>query len=75
MGKVKLEPGSVRAASPAERTLKGFPGAGRALAHDLPLVIMPMHPMLDQPITGKAVQEQGTAAAIARPRQGRAAWV
>lgn len=31
----------------------------RALAHDLPLVVMPMHPMLDQPMVGKAVQRAG----------------
>ncbi len=31
----------------------------RALAHDLPLAIMPMHPMLDQPMVGKAVSKAG----------------
>jgi UDP:flavonoid glycosyltransferase YjiC (YdhE family) len=38
----------------------------RALAHNRPLVIMPMHPMLDQPMIGKAVQEQGAATVIAK---------
>jgi UDP:flavonoid glycosyltransferase YjiC (YdhE family) len=31
----------------------------RALAHDLPLLVVPMHPMLDQPMVGKAVQKAG----------------
>ncbi len=31
----------------------------RALAHDLPLVVMPMHPMLDQPMVGKSVAAAG----------------
>ena len=31
----------------------------RALAHDLPLLVMPMHPMLDQPIVGQVIQEAG----------------
>jgi UDP:flavonoid glycosyltransferase YjiC (YdhE family) len=29
----------------------------RALAHDLPLLILPVHPMLDQPMIGKAVAD------------------
>jgi UDP:flavonoid glycosyltransferase YjiC (YdhE family) len=37
-----------------------------ALAHDLPLVVMPMHPMLDQPMVGRAVARAG--AAIVLPR-------
>jgi UDP:flavonoid glycosyltransferase YjiC (YdhE family) len=36
----------------------------RALAHDLPLVIMPMHPMLDQPMVGKAVAAAGAGVSI-----------
>ena len=36
----------------------------RALAHDLPLLIMPMHPMLDQPMVGKAVQRAGAGLRI-----------
>jgi UDP:flavonoid glycosyltransferase YjiC (YdhE family) len=31
----------------------------RALAHDLPLVVMPMHPMLDQPVVGRRLEEAG----------------
>ena len=31
----------------------------RALAHDLPLVVMPMHPLLDQPMVGRSVAEAG----------------
>jgi UDP:flavonoid glycosyltransferase YjiC (YdhE family) len=38
----------------------------RALAHGLPLVVMPMHPMLDQPMVGKAVQEAGAGVSIKR---------
>ncbi|RNL63064.1 glycosyltransferase [Nocardioides marmoriginsengisoli] len=38
----------------------------RALAHDLPLVVMPMHPMLDQPMVGKAVAAAGAGAVVAK---------
>jgi UDP:flavonoid glycosyltransferase YjiC (YdhE family) len=31
----------------------------RALSHDLPLLILPMHPMLDQKMIGQSVQEHG----------------
>jgi len=31
----------------------------RALAHDLPLLVMPQHPMLDQTMVGGAVQQAG----------------
>ena len=30
-----------------------------ALAHDLPLLVIPMHPMLDQPMVGAAVEAAG----------------
>lgn len=33
----------------------------RALAHDLPLVIMPMHPMLDQRMIGNSIAARGAA--------------
>ncbi len=33
----------------------------RALAHNRPVLIMPMHPMLDQPMIAKAVQDRGAA--------------
>ena len=36
----------------------------RALAHDLPLVIIPMHPMLDQPMVGKAIDAAGAGVTI-----------
>jgi UDP:flavonoid glycosyltransferase YjiC (YdhE family) len=36
----------------------------RALAHNRPALIMPMHPMLDQPMIAKAVQEQGAATVV-----------
>jgi UDP:flavonoid glycosyltransferase YjiC (YdhE family) len=36
----------------------------RALAHDLPLVIVPMHPMLDQPMVGKAVEAAGAGVSV-----------
>jgi UDP:flavonoid glycosyltransferase YjiC (YdhE family) len=48
----------------------------RALAHDLPLVIMPMHPMLDQSMIGRAVTAAGAGAVLSRtasPMQVRAA--
>ncbi|MFF3561588.1 glycosyltransferase [Streptomyces sp. NPDC002574] len=38
----------------------------QALAHDLPLVVMPMHPMLDQPAVGKVVEEHGAARVVRR---------
>ncbi len=42
----------------------GHSTAMRALAHDLPLVIIPMHPMLDQPMIGKAVEAAGAGVTI-----------
>jgi UDP:flavonoid glycosyltransferase YjiC (YdhE family) len=45
-----------------------------ALAHNRPALIMPMHPMLDQPMIAKAVQERGAATVLpktAAPRQIR----
>ncbi|GAA3825802.1 glycosyltransferase [Nocardioides panacisoli] len=30
-----------------------------ALAHDIPLLILPMHPMLDQPMVGRSIAEAG----------------
>ncbi|WBB70086.1 glycosyltransferase [Micromonospora sp. WMMD812] len=47
----------------------------RALAHDLPLVVMPMHPMMDQPMVGRAVQDAGAGRLVrkgARPGELRA---
>ena len=36
----------------------------RALAHDVPLVVMPMHPLLDQPVVGRSVQEAGAGRTV-----------
>ena len=38
----------------------------RALAHDLPLLVLPLHPMLDQPMVGKAVEEAGAGRLLRR---------
>ncbi|MFL6021900.1 MAG: glycosyltransferase [Marmoricola sp.] len=38
----------------------------RALAHDLPLVVMPMHPMLDQPMVGRSVEKAGAGVVVAK---------
>lgn len=38
----------------------------RALAHDLPLLVLPLHPMLDQPMVGKAVQQAGAGRVLRR---------
>ncbi|WP_098961103.1 glycosyltransferase [Pseudonocardia sp. N23] len=38
----------------------------RALAHDLPLVVMPMHPLLDQPMVGRAVANAGAAQVVTK---------
>ena len=40
----------------------------QALAHDLPLVLMPMHPMLDQPLVGRSVEQAGAGAWCRRRR-------
>jgi UDP:flavonoid glycosyltransferase YjiC (YdhE family) len=38
----------------------------RALAHDLPLLILPMHPLLDQPMIGKAVAAAGAGLVLGK---------
>lgn len=38
----------------------------RSLAHDLPLVVMPMHPMLDQPLVGRQVAAAGAARVVSK---------
>jgi UDP:flavonoid glycosyltransferase YjiC (YdhE family) len=38
----------------------------RALSHDLPLVVLPMHPMLDQAMNGRSVEEQGAAVVLTK---------
>jgi UDP:flavonoid glycosyltransferase YjiC (YdhE family) len=48
----------------------------RALAHDLPLLVIPMHPMLDQPMVGRAVSQAGAGEVLpkkASPDRIRAA--
>jgi len=41
----------------------------QALAHDLPMVLMPMHPMLDQPMVARTVAAAG-AARVVRKKAG-----
>ena len=38
----------------------------QALAHDLPLVVMPMHPMLDQPVVGRSVEQAGAGRVVSK---------
>lgn len=38
----------------------------RALAHDIPLAVMPQHPMLDQVMVGQAVQTAGAGRLVSR---------
>lgn len=38
----------------------------QALAHDLPLVLMPMHPMLDQPMVARSVARAGAGVVVAK---------
>jgi UDP:flavonoid glycosyltransferase YjiC (YdhE family) len=38
----------------------------QALAHDLPLLVMPMHPMLDQPMVGRSVEKAGAGRVVAK---------
>lgn len=42
----------------------------RALAYGLPLLILPMHPMLDQPMIGRVVQEAGAGLTLSRRSSG-----
>ncbi|WP_394768221.1 glycosyltransferase [Lacisediminihabitans sp.] len=37
-----------------------------ALAHDLPLIIMPMHPLIDQPMIARAVVDAGACIRLSR---------
>ena len=36
----------------------------QALAHDLPMVLMPMHPMLDQPMVARSVEAAGAGRVV-----------
>jgi UDP:flavonoid glycosyltransferase YjiC (YdhE family) len=38
----------------------------RALGHELPLVVLPMHPMLDQPMVGKRVERAGAGRVLSK---------
>jgi UDP:flavonoid glycosyltransferase YjiC (YdhE family) len=38
----------------------------QALAHDLPIAVMPMHPMLDQPMVGQAVEAAGAGRLLSK---------
>lgn len=44
----------------------GHSTAMRALAHDLPLLVLPLHPMLDQPMVGRAVAAAGAGRVLRR---------
>ncbi|WP_018332390.1 glycosyltransferase [Actinomycetospora chiangmaiensis] len=43
-----------------------------ALAHDLPVLVLPLHPQLDQPLVGRAVADAG-AGRVLRPTAGAGA--
>jgi MGT family glycosyltransferase len=43
----------------------------QALAHDVPLVLMPMHPMLDQPMVARSVEAAGAGRVV--PKKAAAA--
>jgi UDP:flavonoid glycosyltransferase YjiC (YdhE family) len=38
----------------------------QALAYDLPVAVMPMHPMLDQPMVGKALEDAGAGRLLSK---------
>jgi UDP:flavonoid glycosyltransferase YjiC (YdhE family) len=38
----------------------------RALAHDLPVVVMPMHQFVDQPMVGRSVEQAGAGRMVAK---------
>lgn len=44
----------------------GHGTAMRALAHDLPMLVLPLHPLLDHPVVGRAVQEAGAGLMLSR---------
>lgn len=44
----------------------GHATAMLALASDVPLLVMPMHPMLDQPMIGKALEARGAARMLSK---------
>jgi UDP:flavonoid glycosyltransferase YjiC (YdhE family) len=38
----------------------------QALAHDLPVVVMPMHPLLDQPMVARSVEAAGAGRVVSK---------
>ena len=42
-----------------------------ALAHDLPLVVLPLHPLLDQKMVGTAVERAGAAKVLTKKATSR----
>lgn len=44
----------------------GHGTAMRALAHDLPLLVMPLHPLLDHPMVGRVVERAGAGRTVRR---------
>jgi UDP:flavonoid glycosyltransferase YjiC (YdhE family) len=54
---------------PAMTLVVGHGGHGttmQALAHDLPVLVMPMHPFLDQPMVGASLAAAGAGAVVKR---------
>jgi len=54
---------------PEASVVVGHGGHGttmQALAHDLPLLLMPMHPLLDQPMVGASVARAGAGTVVKR---------
>lgn len=54
---------------PQASVMVGHGGHGttmQALAHDLPLVLMPMHPMLDQPMVARTVAAAGAGRVVGK---------
>jgi UDP:flavonoid glycosyltransferase YjiC (YdhE family) len=52
---------------PEASLMVGHGGHGttmQALAHDLPMVLMPMHPMLDQPLVARSVEAAGAGRVV-----------
>ena len=43
-----------------------------ALAHDLPLLVLPMHPLVDQPMVGKAIAAAGAGRRLPKRSSSRA---
>ncbi|MDQ0757273.1 glycosyltransferase [Arthrobacter sp. B3I4] len=44
----------------------GHATAMRALAHGLPMMILPMHPLMDQPLVGKVIRDAGAGVLLSR---------